>query len=214
MRQLRLLLWVAVALAALLLGWMLWRPAPAPAGSGTPGIASGAVTSSPVAASPGLSLGIGGPFTLVGADGKPFASQRLAGRPYAIFFGFTHCPDVCPTTLGRLAKLRRELGKGDGAFQIVFISVDPARDTPQAVGRYAALFDTPIVGLTGSEAQIAAVMKQYGVVAKKVPLENGSYTIDHSASVLLFDRDGQFDSTIALEEGDAPALAKLKRIAG
>ena len=73
---------------------------------------------------------IGGPFTLTGADGKPFGSAQLAGKPYVIFFGFTHCPDVCPTTLSRLTRLRTKLGKGDEGFRIVFVTVDPERDGP------------------------------------------------------------------------------------
>ena len=95
---------------------------------------------------------IGGPFTLVGSDGQPFSSSRLAGKPAAVFFGFTHCPDVCPTTLARLTKLRKQLG--DDGFSIVFVSVDPERDKPADVGRYTTLFDTPVIGLTGSPAQI------------------------------------------------------------
>ena len=94
---------------------------------------------------------------------KPFASTRLAGKPFAIFFGFTHCPDVCPTTLARLTRLRRALGQGDEAFQIVFVSVDPERDGPAEVGAYAKLFDTPVIGLTGTPAQVDQVKKQYAV---------------------------------------------------
>ena len=89
---------------------------------------------------------LGGPFTLTGSDGKPFNSSRLNGKPAAIFFGFTNCPDVCPTTLARLAKLRKQLGQGDDGFSIVFISVDPERDKPEDVGRYATLFNTPVIG--------------------------------------------------------------------
>ena len=164
--------------------------------------------------SPGFT--IGGPFTLTGTDGKPFSSASLAGKPYVVFFGFTHCPDVCPNTLGRLAKLRRELGKGDDAFTILFVTVDPKRDTPKVVGDYLQLFGTPIVGLTGTEAEVAAVAKQHAVWLGKVPDKSApdGYTMDHSSQVLLFGRDGKFVSTIALEEGDAVALDKLRRIVG
>jgi protein SCO1/2 len=161
---------------------------------------------------PGFTLG--GPFTLTGADGKSFSSQQLAGKPYAIFFGFTNCPDVCPNTLARLAKLRQQLGKGDDSFRIVFVTVDPERDTPAAVGAYSKLFDTPVIGLTGSPAQIAQVAKQHGIYHAKVPQPDqpDGYTVDHGAAVLLFDRSGDFAGTIAQEEGDAPALAKLQRV--
>ena len=100
---------------------------------------------------------LGGPFTLTGSDGKPFNSSQLAGKPAALFFGFTNCPDVCPTTLARLAKLRAQLGKGDDGFSIVFVSVDPERDRPEDVGRYTSLFNTPVIGLTGSVADIERV---------------------------------------------------------
>jgi protein SCO1/2 len=155
---------------------------------------------------------IGGPFTLVGSDGKPFSSAKLTGKPYAIFFGFTHCPDVCPTTLARMVKLRQEIGAGDRPFEIVFVSVDPERDGPAEVGKYAELFNSPITGLTGSPAQIEQVKKQFGIFSKKVPDGSGDYSVDHTATVLLFDRNGKFTATIAPEEQDAAALAKLKRI--
>ena len=152
----------------------------------------------------------GGPFTLVGADGKPFGTDQLNGKPYALFFGFTHCPDVCPTTLARLVKLRRDAG-GDSAFNIVFVTVNPERDGPKEVGAYAKAFGAPIVGLTGSAEQIAKVEKQFGIYAKKVPTGD-DYTMDHTATVLLFDRKGQFVATISPEEQDGPAIEKLKRI--
>lgn len=155
---------------------------------------------------------IGGPFTLTGSDGKPFPSSKLNGRPAAIFFGFTHCPDVCPTTLARLVKLRRQLGKGDEAMSIVFISVDPERDGPAEVGSYASLFNAPVIGLTGSPADIDRVKKQFGVYSAKVTQPGGDYSVDHSAAVFLMGRDGQFVSTLSPEEGDAVALDKLRRI--
>ena len=154
----------------------------------------------------------GGPFTLTGSDGKPFSSQRLAGRPHAMFFGFTNCPDVCPTTLARMARLRQQLGRGADAFDIVFVTVDPERDGPAEVGKYAELFGQPIIGLTGSPAQIEQVKKQFGIHSAKVQDGSGGYSVDHTASVLLFGRDGKFVATIAPEEGDQPALDTLRRI--
>ena len=195
MRGLRIILWALVAIALAALAYLMLRPAPGPTTDEAFTVAS-----------------IGGPFSLTGADGKPFSSTRLAGKPYAIFFGFTHCPDVCPTTLARMTKLRGELGGGDKAFEILFVTVDPERDGPAEVGKYAELFNSPIVGLTGSPAEIEKVKNEFGIFSKKVPDGSGGYTVDHSATVLLFDRNGQFSATIAPEEGDGPALAKLKRI--
>jgi len=191
MRTLRIVLWTLVALAAVAAGALYWRQATGRQAQET-------------------QLSFGGPFTLVDSAGKPFPSSRLAGLPYAIFFGFTHCPDVCPTTLARLVKLRRQLGS-DGAFQIVFVTVDPERDGPTEVGRYAGLFNSPVIGLTGSPAQIARIKKDYGIYSEKVGTGD-DYSVDHTATVLLFDKAGAFQSTISHDEADAAAIAKLRRL--
>jgi protein SCO1/2 len=196
MRGVRIVLWVLVGLALVAFAFLMLRPAPRPV-----------VQSQPLELS-----SIGGPFTLTGSDGKPFASATLAGKPYAIFFGFTHCPDVCPTTLARMVRLRQQLGAGDRPFEILFVTVDPERDGPAEVGKYAELFDSPVTGLTGSPAQIEQVKKQFGIFSQEVPDGSGGYSVDHTATVLLFDREGKFTATIAPEEQDSAALAKLKRI--
>ena len=193
MARLRIALWVVVGLAALG-AILLVLQSPRNGQAGEMSMAT-----------------IGGPFTLTGSDGQPFASSRLGGKPAAIFFGFTHCPDVCPTTLARLTKLRRQAGSDD-AFSIVFISVDPERDKPEDVGRYAALFNTPVIGLTGSPAQIEQVKKQFGVYSAKAPQAGGGYSVDHTSTVFLMDRNGRFVATLSPEEGGAVALDKLRRI--
>lgn len=198
LKLLRWVLWGAVAIAAVVFALIWLRPTPQQ-GATVQGL-------------PGFTLG--GPFTLTGTDGKPFSTEQLKGRPYVVFFGFTHCPDVCPNTLGRLAKLRKDLGQGDRPFEILFVTVDPKRDTAKVVADYVGLFGTPITGLTGTEAQVAEVAKRHAIYQKKVADEaspNG-YTVDHGAAVLLFDRQGTFVATIAQEEGPQPALDKLKRI--
>jgi protein SCO1/2 len=190
----RIILWAAVALALA-------------------GAVALLVTTRPQAVQSADALAIGGPFTLTGTDGKPFASSRLEGRPHALFFGFTNCPDVCPTTLARLAKLRKQLGRGPQAFDIVLVSVDPERDTPAAMRDYVAMFGTPVIGLTGSKGDIERVKKLYSIYAEKAPHgAGGHYNVDHSAQVLLFDREGRFGGTIAAEEGDPAALDKLRNI--
>jgi protein SCO1 len=196
MRQVRILIWILAALALAGFAYLLMRPPTAATASKV------TVTSS----------SFGGPFTLVGSDGKPFPSSRLAGKPHAIFFGFTHCPDVCPTTLARLARLRKELGKGDEAFAILFVSVDPERDGPEQVAAYEDAFGGPVIALTGTPAQIDKVKKQYGIFARKAPDESGGYSVDHTSAVLLFDRNGDFVATLSPEEQDRPALDKLERI--
>ena len=194
--RIRLALWIVLGLVAAGIVVLLWRQ------------------SEPQQSVTQTSLGtIGGPFTLTGSDGKKFASSQLNGKPAAIFFGFTHCPDVCPTTLARLSKLRRQLGKGDDALSIVFISVDPERDTPDEVGNYLKLFNTPVVGLTGTQPQIDQVKKQFGIYSRKVEQLGGAgYSVDHTATVMLMDRNGQFVATLSPEEGDAVSLDKLRRI--
>jgi protein SCO1/2 len=194
--RLRLGLWVLVGLVAAGLVVFLWKQAEPE---------QSAITQTSMAT-------IGGPFTLTASSGKPFSSAELNGKPAAVFFGFTHCPDVCPTTLARLAKLRRELGKGDDALSIVFISVDPERDTPAEVDSYMKLYDTPVIGLTGTPTQIEQVKKQFGIYSRKVSQPGGGYSVDHTATVILLDRNGQFTATLSPEEGNQVALDKLRRI--
>ena len=198
LKQVRILLWVLIALAvAGTAALLLFRSAPMhPLQSSTP-------TAQP---------SFGGPFTLVGADGKPFSSISLAGKPYAMYFGYTRCGDICPTTLARLVKLRQQSG-GDQALSIVFVTIDPANDGPKEVGQYASLFNSPIIGLTGSPPQIEQVKKQFGIYAKPERMGgNGAMLMNHTSSVLLFDRDGKFMATIDGAEPDSSALGKLKRI--
>lgn len=199
LRKLRLALWGLVAIVGIGVGLflMLSKPAKAPIGE---------------VRTTTFQETIGGDWALVDAQGTRFGSENLAGRPHAVFFGFTHCPDICPNTLSRLARLRKDLG--EDSFDIVFISVDPQRDGPEEVGKYADLFGTPVIGLTGSESQIQTVMEKFGVAREIVELDGGGYTVDHTANVFLFDRDGDFTVTISPEEGREPALEKLRRIVG
>ena len=194
--RLRLALWALVGMVAAGLVVFLWKQA----GTEQPAFSQTSMAT------------IGGPFTLTASSGKPFSSAELNGKPAAVFFGFTHCPDVCPTTIARLANLRRELGKGDDALSIVFISVDPERDTPAEVDSYMKLYDTPVIGLTGTPAQVEQVKKQFGIFSRKVPQPGGGYSVDHTATVILLDRNGQFTATLSPEEGNEVALDKLRRI--
>lgn len=156
---------------------------------------------------------IGGPFALTAPDGSRVTDQTLKGTPFAIFFGFTRCPDVCPTTLSRMAQLRKQLGKDGDKFRMVFVSVDPGYDSPEDIGRYVELFGTPILGLTGTDAEVDKAVKAYRAFYQKVPTNEGAdYTIDHTASVYLMDADGRLQSIIAYDETNPSALAKLKRL--
>jgi len=155
---------------------------------------------------------VGGPFALTAPDGSTVTDRTLAGKPFALFFGFTRCPDVCPTTLARLAQLRKRMGEDGGKFAIVFVSVDPQFDTPEDIGPYVALFDTPIIGLTGTKEQIDAIVGAYHAFYEKVPTEGGGYTVDHTASVFLMDREGKLQSIIDHHESAETSLAKLERL--
>lgn len=156
----------------------------------------------------------GGPFSLTAPDGSAVTDRTLAGEPYAIFFGFTRCPDVCPTSLARMARLRKQLGPQGMKFAIVFVSVDPGHDKPADLGAYVALFGTPILGLTGSDADIARIKRGFGVFSQKVPTGGGDYTIDHTATIFLMTDKGELAGTIDHDESDAAALAKLRRLIG
>jgi protein SCO1/2 len=193
-KHIRYVLWAVVATLALWLGILVLE----------------SNQSNPAGQSAVASSSFGAPFTLVGADGKPFSSSELAGKPYVLYFGYTRCPDTCPTTLNRLVHLRRQVGLGDDSFKIVFITVDPQRDGPKEVGSYQKAFGAPIIGLTGSPTQIDQVKKEYGIFSQKVPEGGGDYSVDHTATVLLFGRDGKFAGTIAPDEPDSAALDKLK----
>jgi protein SCO1/2 len=168
--------------------------------------------SASVPASSVAGLGLGGPFTLTAADGSRFTQANLAGKPYALYFGFLRCPDACPTTLARLSRLRKAMGPAGNRLAIVFVSVDPGHDHPAEVGRYANLFGTPMIGLTGSEAQLAPMEKAWGVYVQKVPQPGGDYTIDHSTIVYLMGADGHLIDIIDHDEGDGAALAKLRAL--
>lgn len=157
---------------------------------------------------------VGGAFSLTAPDGSTVTDQTLKGQPFAIFFGFTRCPDVCPTTLSRLAQLRKRMGEDGEKFQIVFVSVDPGYDSPEDIGRYVDLFGTPIIGLTGSDEAIAEVADAYHAFYEKVPVEGGDYTIDHTAAVYLMGADGKLQSIIDYHESPAASLAKLEGLIG
>lgn len=157
---------------------------------------------------------IGGPFTLTDTEGRTVTDASLKGKPFAIFFGFTRCPDVCPTTLNDLSLLHKELGPAGERLNLVFVSVDPEQDRPEDIGQYLTLFDAPIIGLTGTDAQLQEIARAYRVVFRKVPQGESAddYTMDHTATVFLMDADGQFAGTIDMHESREVALLKLKRL--
>ena len=197
LREVRILVWVIVALAIAGIAALL--------------LVQRVTVHPPEATTVATRSSFGGPFTLIGADGKPFSSAKMLGKPYAMYFGFTRCGDVCPTTLSRMVKLRKEAG-GDSKFNIVFVTIDPTYDGPKQVGQYATLFNSPIIGLTGSPAQIEQVKKQYGIYAQPSQHPMPGKEMMHSAIVELFDGNGNFVATIAPDDSDSDALAKVKKL--
>lgn len=155
----------------------------------------------------------GAPFELVNArTGGPITDEAFRGQPSAVFFGFTHCPEVCPTTLFEMQSWLSELGPEGEDIDAFFVSIDPERDSPEILKNYIANVSDRIVGITGEPDKIAAMAKSYGIFVRKTPLDGGDYTMDHTASILLLDRDGDFFGTIAYEENPETALAKLRRL--
>jgi protein SCO1/2 len=154
---------------------------------------------------------IGGPFQLVDQSGATVTEKSLQGKPSIIFFGFTHCPDVCPTALFEMSEILRAMGKDADRVNAYFISVDPERDSKDAMKDYLSSFDPHLKGLTGDPQAIAKVLSAYRVYAKKVPLKDGDYTMDHTALTYLMDRDGKFVAPFNLNRKAEEAAADLKK---
>lgn len=195
LKYIRWAAWAAVAVIAIAAGLAMLGITP---GNVNPG-------SLPLAAS------IGGPFNLQGPDGKRVTEKDLIGKPFAVFFGFTNCPDVCPTTMLELSNRMRELGPDADKLRLVFISVDPERDTPEYLKKYVENFDPRIIALTGTADEIADVARKYRAIYRKVPTSSG-YTMDHTATVFLMDKAGKFAGTLAYQEASEAQLKKLKRL--
>ena len=154
---------------------------------------------------------IGGPFQLTDQSGATVTEKNLQGKPSIIFFGFTHCPDVCPTALFEMSEILRAMGKDADRVNAYFISVDPERDNKDAMKDYLSSFDPHLKGLTGDPEAVSKVLSAYRVYARKVPLKDGDYTMDHTALTYLMDRDGRFVAPFNLNRKPEEAAADLKK---
>jgi protein SCO1 len=154
---------------------------------------------------------IGGPFKLIGQDGKTITDKDMRGKPFLVFFGYTHCPDICPTTLFELSEILHAMGKDADRINALFITVDPDRDTAPVMKDYLSSFDPHLRGATGDQKAIDAVEKEYRVYAKKVPTKDGDYSMDHSAVVYLMDKQGRFVAPFNLKRKPAEAAEALKK---
>ncbi|MGV8951966.1 MAG: SCO family protein [Cypionkella sp.] len=188
-RSFRLWLWVAVAALGLT-------------------AATAAVLLRPPA---GASFG-GGTYSLLDQNGNTIDQTMFQGHPSALFFGYTHCPDVCPTTMAEMATWFQELGDEGKDLRAYFVTVDPQRDTPAIMGDYVSWVSDRITGVTGEPSEIDKIVKAWGIYAKKVPLGGDEYSMDHTASVFLLNAKGEFEGTIAYREDAATALGKLRNL--
>lgn len=152
-----------------------------------------------------------GDYQLVTAQGEAFTHDSLKGSPSMLFFGFTHCPEVCPTSLAEMASWYEALGDEAVDLKAFFITVDPERDTTEIIGDYVS-WTGRVTGITGTPEEVASAARAWGAFYEKVPLEDGDYTMDHTASVFLVNAQGEFEGTIAYREGTDTALAKLRRL--
>ena len=156
--------------------------------------------------------GLGGPFVLENGQGKSFSSSQLAGKPYIIFFGYTHCPDVCPATLTELTSDIKALGSDADKMNYLFVTIDPARDTPAIMQAYVGSFDPRIIGLTGTAAQIATIAREWHVFYRKEPGGGKDYAMEHSATAYLMDASGGFAGFFNFQDRPEKQLAKIHAV--
>ena len=156
---------------------------------------------------------VGGPFAMADLDGRPVSQADLLGKPTALFFGFTQCPEVCPTTLATLSGALGRMGKDADRLNVVFVTLDPERDTPDSLRDYLAAFDPRIRAFVGTPDQVARMADTYHVAYRRVPLKDGDYTMEHSATVALFDKTGRMVGEIGYGEDENRALSKLITLA-
>ena len=193
LKRIRILVWAATAVLVVAIALTVyWR-----AGGVLPGTAA---------------VAIGGPFALTDQHGATVTEAALRGHPSAIFFGYTFCPDVCPTTLADMSDWLQKLGPDGDRLKVYFVTVDPERDTREQLAAYLQAFDARITGLTGARPAVDQMLKEYRVYWRKVPLDGGSYSMDHTASIYLLDKDAGFAGTVDFKDEPDKALAKLKRL--
>lgn len=189
-RMLRMVLWGGVLVAGIAATWTL-LPGPPPSQQVTDTIGQG-------------------DYRLMTTGGAPFTAENLKGKPSLVFFGFTHCPDVCPTTLGDIMGWQEALGPLGQDLGIFFITVDPERDTVATLSEYISWLPHA-QGVTGTVAEVERALKAFKIYAKKVPLEGSDYSMDHSAYVMLFDEGGRYNQIFSYQEDPERVVAKLRR---
>lgn len=193
MRTIRYFLWGLVALTALTMTYLFLT---AGSGSQSNQQVAGRI--------------LGSEFTLTRHDGNPITNKDLLGKPHAMFFGFTNCPEVCPTALLKMGTWLDELGKDGERIGVYFVTVDPGRDTVTLMSEYLSSFDPRIIGITGKVSKVEEMLRSYKVYFNRVELEDGDYTMDHTATIYLLNSEGRFVRSIAYGENSQTAVAKLR----
>ncbi len=158
----------------------------------------------------GAKLGV--PFELIDSNGNKITESAFVGSPTVLFFGFTHCPNVCPIALHRLSLLIEKLGEDQNKLNVYFITLDPERDNWKILNNYLSVFNNRIIGITGESKKIEALTKSWGVYSKKVPLNGENYTIDHTSLIFLLKSDGNFLKTIDFEDDFELSLKEIKKL--
>lgn len=154
-----------------------------------------------------------GPFSVETMNGETFTQADLKGTPSLVFFGYTFCPDVCPTTLAETTAWRQDMALTEDDLRIIFVTVDPARDTGEVLQQYLSAFGGPIVGLTGDEASIEQIKSAFGAISEKADAQSETdYLVNHTATVFMVDGDGNLFGTIAYGENSDTAKAKIERM--
>ena len=156
---------------------------------------------------------ISGPFSLTSHKGERVTDETLRGKPYLAFFGFTNCPDICPTTLFDLSEMMAELGPQADKFNVLLISVDPERDSQELLATYITAFDSRIIALRGTREETDAVLKSFAAMAVKVPMDGGQYTMEHTAGVYLMDENGEYVGLMRMDETREARMQKLRKLA-
>lgn len=158
---------------------------------------------------------IGGEFALQTASGEPFTEESLAGTPALVFFGYTFCPDVCPTTLAETTAWRQQLNLTEDDLRIIFVTVDPTRDTAEVLSQYLSVFSGPVIGVTGDEAETEKAKQGFGVFSERTDIRSETdYLVNHTATIFMVDSDGKLFGTIAFGEDPDTARGKIERLVG
>ena len=152
----------------------------------------------------------GSSFTLTDVNNNPITEKSFQGSATALFFGFTHCPDVCPMTLNKLSIISDQLKKDKYKLKIFFISIDPERDTPEVMRDYLSSFGEQFIGITGEPEKIFALSKSWGIIKEKIFTEDGNYTLNHSSPIILL-KEGKYVATITQQDDIKKSLKKIKK---